>query len=334
MGETFRAYRYFEDGGKVSARFVDLKPEELDQGELLIRVQYSSVNYKDALAATGAGKIVRRFPVVGGIDLAGVVAHSSDERFQAGDQVIATGYLLGVGHDGGYAEYARVPADWVLPLPVGMTAFDAMALGTAGFTAALAIMRMEQNGLTPSAGAVLVTGATGGVGSLAVGMLAGAGYEVHALTGKPAEHDLLRRLGAAKVLDRNDVDRGTRPLEAARWAGAVDSLGGDWLAWITRTMKQHGCIASIGLAAGHELHTTVMPFILRGVALLGIDSSATPMPLRRRVWERLATDLKPRHLATLAHTIEFSALPEVFPQFLGGQVSGRTVVRVPWRTEP
>jgi acrylyl-CoA reductase (NADPH) len=234
VGETFRAYRYFEENGKVSGRFVELKPEELDQGELLIRVQFSSVNYKDALAATGAGKIVRRFPVVGGIDLAGVVAHSSDERFQAGDQVLATGYLLGVAHDGGYAEYARVPADWVLPLPAGMTSFEAMALGTAGFTAALAVTRMEQNGLTPAAGAVLVTGATGGVGSLAVDMLAGAGYEVHALTGKPSEHDLLRRLGATKVLDRGEIDRGTRALEAGRWAGAVDSLGGGWLLRVAR----------------------------------------------------------------------------------------------------
>jgi acrylyl-CoA reductase (NADPH) len=328
MGETFRAYRIFEEGGEVSARFVDLKPEDLDQGELLVRVQYSSVNYKDALAATGAGKVVRRFPVVGGIDLAGIVAHSSDERFNTGDPVLATGYGLGVAHDGGYAGYARVPADWVLPLPAGMTVFDAMALGTAGFTAALAVTRMETNGLAPSLGPVLVTGATGGVGSLAVDMLAGSGYEVTALTGKTEEHERLRMLGAGKILDRDTVDRGARPLEVARWAGAVDTLGGEWLAWITRTMKQHGCIASIGLAAGHELHTTVMPFILRGVSLLGIDSSATPMPLRRRIWERLATDLKPRHLADLAHTVPLAELPPVFPRFLEGRVSGRIVVHV------
>jgi acrylyl-CoA reductase (NADPH) len=326
--DTFKALRVFEDGGRVSARFVEARADELDQGEVLVRVQYSCVNYKDALAATGAGKIVRHFPLIGGIDLAGTVAHSSDPRFQSGDKVVATGYGLGVDHDGGYAEYARVPADWVVPLPAALTARDAMSLGTAGFTAALAVTRMEQNGLAPAQGPVVVTGASGGVGSLAIDMLAGAGYTVTALTGKQREHVLLRTLGAAEILDRGAVERGTRPLEKATWAGAVDALGGDWLAWITRTMKQHGCIASIGLAAGHELHTTVMPFILRGVSLLGIDSSATPMALRRKVWDRLATDLKPRHLDELTRTIEFTALPDVFPKFLAGEVVGRTVVHI------
>ncbi len=328
MSESFKAYRIFEEGGKVAARFVDLEPEELDAGEVLVRTHYSSINYKDALAATGAGKIVRRFPIVGGIDLAGTVVSSSDARFREGDAVLATGYGLGVSHDGGYAHYARVPADWIVPLPVGLTTFDAMALGTAGFTAALAITRMERNGLTPNGGPVIVTGASGGVGSVAIDILAGLGYAVTALTGKSTEHAFLRELGAAQILDRNTVTCGTHALEASRWAGAVDTLGGKWLAWLTRTMQQRGCIASIGMAAGSELQTTVMPFILRGVSLLGVDSSQTPMDLRRHVWQRLATDMRPRHLERLAHVAEFSELPELFPRYLEGRVTGRTVVRI------
>jgi len=328
VSETFQAYRLFEEGGKVAARFVEITPEHLDPGEVLVRVEYSSINYKDALAATGAGKVVRRFPLIGGIDLAGTVVSSDDARFRNGEAVLATGYDLGVSHDGGYARYARVPADWVVPLPSGFSTFDAMAIGTAGFTAALAVQCMETNGLTPATGPVLVTGATGGVGSIAIDILAGLGYEVTALTGKSAEHAWLRELGAAKVLDRDSVRRGTHALEAATWAGAVDNLGGEWLAWLTRTMKQRGCIASIGLAAGAELHTTVMPFILRGVSLLGVDSSQTPMELRRTTWRRLATDMRPRHLARLARTAEFSELPQWFPRYLEGRVTGRTVVRI------
>ncbi len=325
---SFKAYRLFDEGGNVAARFVDMPPAELSAGEVLVQVQYSSINYKDALAATGTGKVVRRFPLNGGIDLAGRVLASSDARFREGDAVIATGYDLGVSHDGGYAQRARVPADWIVPLPTGLSAFDAMAIGTAGFTAALAVSRMETNGLTPEAGPVIVTGASGGVGSLAVDILAALGYEVTALTGKPAEHAFLRELGACQILDRHTVERGTRPLEASTWAGAVDNLGGDWLAWLTRTMKQRGCIAAIGLTAGAELHTTVMPFILRGVSLLGVDSSQTPMTIRRAIWARLAVDMRPRHLATLAHTVEFDELPQLFGRYLEGRVVGRTVVRI------
>jgi NADPH2:quinone reductase len=328
MTESFHAYRIFNESGKVTARFVGMRANELDAGDVLVRVQYSSINYKDALAATGAGKIVRRFPCNGGIDLAGTVVSSGDARFREGDSVLATGHGLGVDHDGGYSEYARLPADWVVPRPRGYSAEQAMALGTAGFTAALAVERMELNGLTPAAGPVLVTGATGGVGSLAVDILAARGYAVTALTGKPEEHEPLRRLGAKEILDRKTLERGTRPLEKALWAGAVDTLGGDWLAWITRTMQPHGTIAAIGLAAGTDLNTTVMPFILRGVALLGIDSSATPRPLRLEVWDRLATDLKPRHLASLTQVIDFKELPQAFPRFLEGKVRGRIVVRI------
>lgn len=324
----FTAYRIYDEGGKVRAGFERLTIDQLDPGEVLVRTQYSSINYKDALAATGAGKILRRSPTIGGIDLSGTVVSSSDTRFHAGDAVVATGFDIGVAHDGGYSEYARLPAGWVVPLPKGLTLFDAMILGTAGFTAALAIERMEKNGLAPENGPVIVTGASGGVGSLAVDMLSGRGYRVTAVTGKTSEHEKLTALGAAEVLDRNSIQRGTRPLEKPTWAGAVDSLGGDWLAWLTRTMKIHGTIASIGLTAGHEMHTTVMPFILRGVALLGVDSSNTQMPLRQKIWDRLATDLKPRHLAGLAHTIEFAQLPETFPRFIESKVSGRTVVRI------
>jgi acrylyl-CoA reductase (NADPH) len=248
------------------------------------------VNYKDALAATGAGKVIRRFPCVGGVDVAGVVEHSEDARFKSGDAVIVTGYDMGVAHDGGFAEYVRVPADWVVPLPQGLSLFDAMALGTAGFTAALAIHRLEQNELTPDKGKVIVTGATGGVGSLAITMLAQLGYHVVALTGKDSEHDYLKSLGTTEILSRKDLAMGTRPLEKAQWAGALDAVGGDTLAWLTRTMQQNGVIASFGNAGGIELHTTVMPFILRGVRLLGIDSAATTMALRRQIWQRLASD--------------------------------------------
>jgi acrylyl-CoA reductase (NADPH) len=328
VSERFQAYRLFEEGGKVSARFVAFTTDELDAGDVLVRVQYSSINYKDALAATGAGKVVRRFPLNGGIDLAGVVVSSKDARFHSGQAVFATGYDLGVAHDGGYSEYARVPADWLLAVPEGFSTFDVMAIGTAGFTAALAVQRMETNGLTPASGPVLVTGASGGVGSVAIDILAGLGYQVTALTGKADEHAQLRALGAAEILDRHAIERGTRPLEATRWAGAVDNLGGEWLAWITRTMKQRGCIASIGMAAGAALETTVMPFILRGVSLLGVDSSQTPMGVRQQVWRRLATDMRPRHLTQLAHAVPFSELPQLFPRYLEGRVSGRSVVRI------
>ena len=324
----FRAYRIFEENGKSAGRFVELTLDDLDSGEVVIQVHYSSVNYKDALAATGAGRVVRRFPCIGGVDAAGVVVSSSDARFNAGDAVLVTGYGMGVDHDGGFAEYMRVPANWVVPLPQGLTLFDAMAIGTAGFAAALSIHRLEQNELRPENGKVIVTGATGGVASLAIQMLAQLGYHVVALTGKDSEHDYLKSLGAAEILPRKDLVMGTRPLEKAQWAGALDAVGGETLAWLTRTMQQDGVIASFGNAGGVELHTTVMPFILRGVRLIGIDSAATAMPLRREIWRRLAGDLRPELLAQVAHTAPFADLPQVFPQMLQGRLRGRTVVGI------
>ena len=274
--DTFRAFRIFEDNGKVAGRVVPATLGELSPGDVVIRTEASSVNYKDALAGTGAGKIIRRFPLIGGIDVAGTVASSADSRFREGDRVLVTGYDLGVAHDGGYAGVVRVPGGWVVKLPDGLSAHDAMAIGTAGFTAALSLVDMEQNGLTPGQGPVIVTGATGGVGSIAVQLFAAAGYEVTALTGKDGEHDFLRSLGATDVLSRATLQMGTKPLEKSQWAGAVDVAGGETLAWLTRTMNYNGCIASTGLTAGTELKTTVLPFILRGVKLLGIDSVLCP----------------------------------------------------------
>jgi acrylyl-CoA reductase (NADPH) len=325
--QNFKAYRIHEIDRKVAARFEELSVDQLDPGEVVVRVAYSSVNYKDALAATGAGRIIRRFPCVGGIDLSGTVVESSDARFKKGDAIIATSYDLGVSHDGGYAEYARVPADWVVGMPRGMSLLDAMALGTAGYTAALGIIRMEQNGLKPANGPVVVSGATGGVGSIAIDILARLGYEVTALTGKAAESDYLKRLGAKDVLLRDKLDLAKiRPLDKATWAGAVDNLGGDVLAWMLSTVKPAGTVASIGLAASMELKTTVTPFILRGASLLGIDSGYTPMELRREVWRRLADDMRPPHLKDMTRTIAFDELPGAFAGFLEGRARGRLVV--------
>jgi len=326
---SFRAFLVDQEEGKVISRFADMTTDQLDPGEVTIRVAYSSVNYKDALAATGAGKIIRRFPCVGGIDLSGTVIESRDPRFAPGDAVIATSYDIGVAHHGGYAERARVPADWVIKLPAGLSLKEAMALGTAGFTAGLSIVRMEENGLKPGNGPVIVTGATGGVGSLAIDMLAGRGYEVTALTGKEAESDYLRSLGAKDVLLRQSLDLAKiKPLDKALWAGAVDNLGGDVLAWIASTMKQGGTIASIGLAASVTLNTTVMPFILRGACLLGIDSGYIGAPYRSGVWQRLATDLRPRHLDAITRSVAFADLPSAFDDFLKARVTGRVVVQI------
>jgi NADPH2:quinone reductase len=325
---TFRAFRIFDEDGRVQGRLVSATLDELSAGDVVIKTAASSVNYKDALAGTGAGKIIRRFPLIGGIDVAGTVASSADPRFREGDQVLVTGYDLGVAHDGGYAEFVRVPADWVVPVPEGLSAHDAMAIGTAGFTAALSLVDLEQNGLRPGQGPVLVTGATGGVGSVAVQLLAARGYEVTALTGKDTEHDFLRSLGAKAVLSRHGLQMGTRPLEKPLWAGAVDVAGGETLAWLTRTMMYNGGVASTGLTAGTELRTTVLPFILRGVKLLGIDSVMCPAEKRQAVWRRLATDLKPSGLRAITTEIDLEALPEAFATLLKGAARGRFVVRV------
>lgn len=329
MMTTLKAYRIFNENGKVAGRYVDMQLSELDAGDVVVKVAYSGVNFKDALAGTGAGRIIRRFPCIGGIDLSGTVVKSGDARFKAGDEVLATSYDVGVAHDGGYAQYARLPADWVVKLPKGLDLFESMALGTAGFTAALAVERMEHDGLKPANGPVVVTGATGGVGSIAIDILAGAGYHVVALTGKDAESAYLANLGAAEVMPRGKLDLAKiKPLDKATWAGAVDNLGGDVLAWLASTMQIGAPLASIGLAANHNLNTTVMPFILRGVSLLGIDSVNAPMPLREKVWKRLGSDLKPRHLKDIVTTVGFEELPGVFEKVLNAKMRGRAAVRI------
>ncbi len=328
--ERFKAYVIDKDAnGKVSGQLTTMSPEQLDGGEVTIRVHYSSVNYKDALAATGAGKIIRRFPCVGGIDMSGEVVTSSDSRFAPGDKVIATSFDIGVAHHGGYAEFARVPAEWVVALPDGLDLMQAMALGTAGFTAALAIIRMEHEGLAPQNGPVVVTGASGGVGGLAIDMLSRLGYPTVALTRKESEADYLLGLGASEVKLMQTVDFAkARPLETAQWAGAIDNVGGQVLHWILATMKQDGVVASIGNAAGFKLETTVFPFILRGVSLLGIDSGYASLSVRERVWHRLATDLKPLHLAAMTRIVELDALSNCFDDFIAGRAKGRTVVQI------
>ena len=326
---SFKAYRIFNENNKIAGSVAEITLDDLMSGEVVFKNSYSSVNYKDALAATGVGgKVIRKYPLVGGIDAAGVVVTSSDARFKAGDEVICTSYDFGVAHDGGFAEYCRVPADWVVPLPAGLSLLEAMTLGTAGFTAGLAVELLELNGLAPANGKVLVNGATGGVASLAIDMLAGKGYAVTAVTGKDSEHAFLQSLGAREILARGSLDMGTRPLEKPLWAAAFDSVGGDQLGWLTRTMNQNGLIASFGNAGGIELKTNVLPFILRGVRLIGVDSAATAMPLRRKVWQRLATDLKPRHLAEIANTITLNDLGSYFDKMLKGGIRGRAVVRI------
>jgi NADPH2:quinone reductase len=326
--KKFSALRIFSEGEKVSGRVTEMGLEELSAGEVVFRNAYASVNYKDALAATGAGRIIRSFPRVGGIDAAGTVESSVDSRIRAGEEVICTSYEFGVSHDGGFAQYCRVPADWVVPLPKGLALYEAAALGVAGYTAGLAVELLELNGMAPGKGKVLVNGATGGVATLAIDMLAKLGYQVVAVTGKDSEHEFLKGLGAAEVLSRHKLEMGNRPLEKGIWAAAFDSVGGESLAWLTRTMLPEGLIASFGNAGGIELKTTVLPFILRGVRLIGVNSGETPMPLRRKVWGRLATDLKPRHIAEIAHDITLGELPAYFEKMLKGQIRGRAVVKL------
>lgn len=329
----FRAYLIDQEEGKVVSRFVDMDESQLDPGEVTVAVTHSSINYKDALAATGTGRIIRRFPCVGGVDLAGRVTASANSRFKPGDEVLATSYDIGVAHHGGFAEQARLPADWVVKLPAGLSLRDAMALGTAGFTAGLAVVRMEHEGLSPDKGPVIVSGATGGVGSIAIEILAKRGYHVVALTGKEAESDYLKGLGATEVLLRQSLDLAKiKPLGKETWAGAVDNLGGDVLAWMASTMQVGGTVASIGLAASFSLNTTVMPFILRGVSLLGIDSVNCPMAQREAVWQRLATDMRPDHLAPgpgrMIREIAFADLPAAFDDYIQGRAKGRIVVNI------
>ncbi len=304
--------------------------DDLPEGDVVIKVAYSSVNYKDGLACIPNGKIVKSYPFIPGIDLAGIVASSKDPRFKEGDEVIATSYEIGVSHYGGYSEYARIPGDWIVPLPKGLTLKEAMALGTAGFTAALSIHRLEENGLSPEKGKVLVTGATGGVGSIAVSMLAKRNYHVVAGTGKESEHEYLRKLGAKEIISREEVcPEQIRPLDKQYWAAAVDPVGGRTLATILSRIQYNGSVAVSGLTGGADVPTTVFPFILRGVNLLGIDSVYCPMELRIQIWERMASDLKPNQLLDLiAQEITLEQLPEALSNILKGKLRGRTVVKL------
>lgn len=327
--DSFRAFRIDEHDGKIVAGFQQLTIDDLTEGNVVVRVTHSTINYKDALAATGKGRILRRYPLNGGIDLAGVVVSSEDVEFQPGTEVLVNGCGLSETRDGGYSEYARVDSHGVVAVPEGMTCAQAMQIGTAGYTAGLAIHRMEQNEQKPDLGPIVVTGATGGVGSIAIDMLAARGYEVAAVTGKAEEEAYLKTIGAQQVLLRAEIDFGKRPLEKAQWAGAIDNLGGDYLTWLTRTTDYGGNIASIGLAASHELNTTVMPFILRAVCLLGINSVDTPRDLRRAVWARIGDDLMPQHLDTIgSRIIAFDELPGAFEAYMDGTVTGRAVVEI------
>lgn len=317
-----------DEAGKISSGFEEIPVSEAGAGDVLIRVAFSSINYKDALAATGAGKIVRGFPRIGGIDLAGIVEESANPKFTQGQKVLVTGYGIGEASDGGYAEFARVKSEWVVPLPKGLSLFESMAVGTAGFTAAQCVDRLQLLGITPTQGKVVVTGASGGVGSQAIDMLASCGYTVVAISGKQDAIAFLKDLGAAEVLLRGDVKMGARPLETPLWAAAVDTVGGETLAWLTRTIQPFGAIAACGLVGGIDLKTTVMPFILRGVSLLGIDSVNCPMEWREHIWQRISTDLMPRNLQKIVRRVPFDKLPDEFSAFLEGAVRGRIVVDV------
>ena len=327
--DKFRAFRVHRENNKVFGRVENLNISDLSKGEVVIKASYSSVNYKDALASTGAGKIIRNFPRVSGINVSGYVVSSSDKRFKDGDPVIVTGYEFGVNHDGGYAEYVRVPSDWVVALPKGMSLFNAMAIGTAGFTVALCVQRLEENNQLPELGKFIITGASGGVGNFAIDIMSALGYQVVAVTGKPDRHQSLIDLGADHLLDRNTIDLKGAPLEKGQWGGAIDNLGGEILSWLTKTVNVGGNIASVGLAGGTELNTTVMPFILRGVSILGINAPACSMKLRTRLWERLVNDLAPKKIDMIVtNVVQLEDLPDVFKNMLAGKTFGRTVVSI------
>ncbi len=328
MVASFRAFVVNKTSDGFTSGFQELTPSDLPAGEVLIEVAYTGVNYKDGLASTPDGRIVRSYPFVPGIDLSGVVVETSDSRFKPGDEVVVTSYELGVSHFGGFSEYARVKADWVVPLPAGLTLRDAMVLGTAGFTAALAVHQLERMGLSKQHDPVLVTGATGGVGSIAISILKHIGYAVAASTGKEAEHDYLRQLGADDILPRSETSaESSRPLEKERWAGAIDAVGGSTLAYLLRSTKSGCSVASIGNTGGPNVSTTVFPFILRGVNLLGIESVNCPMELRRQLWQQLANEYKPA-LELIGQMRTFEELPQVLASVLHGEIRGRAVISV------
>ncbi len=328
--DNFKAFMVNKTEDDFSAVVKTIELEDLPAGEVTIEVAYSSVNYKDGLASIPNGKIVRSYPFVPGIDLAGTVIRSDDRRFKEGDEVIATSYEIGVSHYGGFSEFARIPGDWIVPLPKGLTLKEAMVFGTAGFTAALSVHRLEENGLTPEKGKVLVTGATGGVGSVAVAMLAKRGYHVVASTGKETEHDYLREIGATEIISREElVGEKVKPLDKQLWAAAVDPVGGKTLSAILSKLDYNGSAAVSGLTGGTDVATTVFPFILRGINLLGIDSVYCPMETRKVLWQRMATDLKPEGLLeTIQNEVTLEELPGVLSSILKGENRGRTIVKI------
>jgi acrylyl-CoA reductase (NADPH) len=326
---TFRAYVVDRpEGGAFSRGLRDLAPADLPPGEVTVRVEWSGVNFKDGLAAREDGRVARSYPLVPGIDLAGTVVDSDDDAFPTGARVLAHGYDIGTARHGGYAELARVPSGWVVALPEGLEARDAMAIGTAGFTAAMSVQALEERGLRPGDGPVLVTGASGGVGSTAVAILASRGHEVWAATGKADEADRLLDLGAAGTMTRDEVTAPGRPLDSARWAGAVDTVGAATLPYVLRTLRPGAAVASSGNASGAELVTTVFPFILRGVALLGMDSANMAIGPRRALWNRLATDLLPRGIADGITEVDLGTLEPALDAIVAGHARGRWVVRV------
>jgi acrylyl-CoA reductase (NADPH) len=323
---TFNAFRIHNDTGGYRSGVEQVRLDDLAPGEVVIKTAYSSVNFKDALAGTGEGKILRRFPLVGGIDVAGHVVASTDANFREGDEVLVTGCGQSETRDGGYSEYARLESQWVIPLPRGLGLRESMILGTAGFTAALALFRMRENRQTPELGPLAVTGATGGVGSLAVDIFSRAGFEVHAVSGKPEHADYLKQIGASQVLGR-DALATARPMESARFGGGLDNVGGPMLASLLAQTTPYGNVASAGLAATADLDTTVMPFIIRGVSLLGVASAGTARDIREAVWQHLAEDWKPRHLDRICtREVGLAQLPDVFSTMLAGGSLGRTLV--------
>ncbi|MDR6840878.1 YhdH/YhfP family quinone oxidoreductase [Pseudoxanthomonas sacheonensis] len=325
---SFPAFRIHSDDAGYRAGIESISLDDLNPGEVVIKTAYSSVNFKDALAGTGEGKILRKFPLVGGIDVAGHVVASTDSAFKEGDAVLVTGSGLSETRDGGYAAYARLESKWVIPLPAGLSLRESMILGTAGFTAALALYRILDNRQTPALGPLAVTGATGGVGSLAVDIFTSAGFEVHAISGKADQADYLRSLGATQVLGR-DALATTRPMESMRFGGGLDNVGGSMLTSLLAQTAPYGNVASAGLVASHELPTTVMPFIIRGVSLLGVASAGTARNLRDDIWRHLADDWKPRRLeAICTRETTLNGLPEVFNGMLSGKSFGRTLVKI------
>jgi acrylyl-CoA reductase (NADPH) len=325
---TFKAIRIDKADKGTTAALTQFDEADLMDGDVTVRVEWSTLNYKDGLAVTGKAPVVRRFPMIAGIDFAGTVEQSSHPQWRAGDKVVCTGWGMGETHLGAYAEKARVKGDWLVPLPDGMSARDAMAIGTAGFTAMLAVMALEKQGLSPANGPMVVTGAAGGVGSVAIALLSKLGYHVIASTGRVSETAYLKGLGAAEVIDRNELTGSAKPLAKERWAGGVDSVGSTTLANLLSMTKYGGAIAACGLAAGMDLPTSVAPFILRGVCLLGIDSVMCPLTPRKAAWQRLARDLDPKKLSEITHEIGLDQVVGMGAQILAGQIRGRIVVKI------